>query len=53
MKTENSLSEIMKILQTFTDHIKIPEGIQDKTITLEMENKTIKEILQHLGLSTN
>lgn len=53
IKTDNSLSEITKILRIFMEDVKLPESLQDKTVTVEIENKTIKEIIQQLGLTTS
>jgi len=50
---EKPLSEIADFLEIFVPKevkIKVPESVQCKSVALQVENKTMKEIIDNLGL---
>ena len=46
---EKPLSEIADFLEIFVQ-VKVPESVQSKSVALQVEKKTIKEIISNLGL---
>ena len=46
---EKPLSEIADFLEIFVQ-VKVPESVQSKSVALQVEKKTIKEIINDLGL---
>ena len=47
---EKPLSEIADFLEIFVSEVKLPESVQSKSVALQVEKKTIKEIISNLGL---
>jgi hypothetical protein len=50
---ENPLSEIAGFLEIFVPKevkVKVPESVQCKSVALQVEKKTMKEIIDDLGL---
>jgi hypothetical protein len=47
---EKSLSEIADFLKIFVSEVKVPESLQNKSVALQVEKKTMKEIIDNLGL---
>jgi hypothetical protein len=50
---EKPLFEITDFLVIFVPEVKVPESIQSKSVALQMETKTMKEIIDDLGLEIN
>jgi hypothetical protein len=48
--TEKPLSEIADFLEIFVPEVKVPESIGSKSVALQVEKKTMKEIISGLGL---
>jgi hypothetical protein len=49
--TEKPLSEVADFIEMFVPEIKVPESAQNKSVTLQVGMKTMKEIISDLGLS--
>ena len=49
---EKPLSEVANFLEIFVPEVKVPESSQDKLVTLQVEKKTMREIITDLGLET-
>jgi predicted transcriptional regulator YheO len=49
---EKPLSEVANFLEIFVPEVKAPESSQDKSVTLQVEKKTMREIITDLGLET-
>jgi hypothetical protein len=48
---EKPLSEIVDFLEVFVPkEVKVPESLQSKSVALQVEKKTMKEIIDNLGL---
>jgi hypothetical protein len=47
---EMSLSEVADFLEIFVPEVKVPESVQSKSVALQVEKKTMKEIIRDLGL---
>jgi predicted transcriptional regulator YheO len=48
---EKPLSEVADFLEIFVPEIKVPESVQSKSVALQVEKKTMKEIIRD-GLLT-
>ena len=48
--TEKPLSEIADFLKMFVPEVNVPESVRNKSVALQVENKTMKEIIDNLGL---
>jgi len=48
--SEMKLSEAADFLEIFVPEIRVPESLQSKSVSLQIEKKTMKEIVSHLGL---
>jgi predicted transcriptional regulator YheO len=44
------LSEVADFLEIFVPEVKVPESVQSTSVTLQVEKKTMKEIISNLGL---
>jgi hypothetical protein len=49
---EKPLSEVADFLEMFVPEIKVPESFQDKSVTLQLGKKTMREIISDLGLES-
>jgi predicted RNA-binding protein Jag len=47
---EKPLSEVADFLEMFVPEIKVPESVQSKSVALQVEKKSMKEIISDLGL---
>ena len=47
---EKPLSEVADFLEIFVPEVRVPESLQSKPVALQVENKTMKEIISDLGL---
>jgi hypothetical protein len=47
---EKPLSEVADFLEIFVSEVKVPELVQNKSVALQVEKKTMKEIISDLGL---
>jgi hypothetical protein len=47
---EKPLSEVADFLEIFVPDVKAPESVQSKSVALQVEKKTMKEIIGELGL---
>jgi hypothetical protein len=47
---EKPLSEVVNFLELFVPEVKVPESLQNKSVALQVEKKTMKEIIDNLGL---
>jgi hypothetical protein len=47
---EKPLSEVADILEMFVPEIKVPESLQNKSATLQVENKIMRNIISDLDL---
>ena len=47
---EKPLSEIADFLEVFVPEVNVPESIRNKSVALQVEKKTMKEIINDLGL---
>ena len=47
---EKPLSEVADFLEIFVPEIKVPKSVQCKSVALQVEKKTMKEIIDNLGL---
>jgi hypothetical protein len=47
---EKPLSEVADFLEMFVSEIKIPESVVNKSVTLQVGKKTMKEMISDLGL---
>ena len=47
---EKPLSEVADFLEMFVPEIKLPEAVQNKSVTLQVGKKTMREIITDLGL---
>jgi hypothetical protein len=50
---ENPLSEVADFLEIFVPDVKAPESLQSKSVALQVEKKTMKEIISDLGLEVS
>ena len=50
---EKPLSEVANFLEIFVPEVKVPESIQNKSVALQVEKKTMKEIIDDLGLEVS
>ena len=50
---EKPLSEVANFLEIFVPEVKVPESIQNKSVALQVEKKTMKEIISDLGLEVS
>jgi hypothetical protein len=48
--TGKPLSEVADFLEMFVSEVKVPESLQDKSVTLQVGKKTMREIISDLGL---
>ena len=48
--TEKPLSEVADFLEMFVPEVKVPESHQNKSVTLQVSKKTMREIVSDLGL---
>jgi hypothetical protein len=48
---EKPLSEVANFLELFVPEVKVPESLQNKSVALQVEKKTMKEIIDNLGIS--
>jgi hypothetical protein len=51
--TEMPLSEVADFLEIFVPEVKVPESDQSKLVALQMEKKTMNEIISDLGLEVS
>jgi hypothetical protein len=47
---EKPLSDVADFLEIFVPEVKVPESVQSKSVALQVEKKTMKEIISELGL---
>ena len=47
---EKPLSEVADFLKIFVPEVKVPESVQSKLVAVQVEKKSMKEILSDLGL---
>ena len=47
---EKPLVEVAHFLELFVPEIKVPKSVQSKSVALQVEKKTMKEIISDLGL---
>jgi hypothetical protein len=47
---EKPLSEAADFLEMFVPEVTVPESVQSKSVALQVEKKTMKEIISDLGL---
>lgn len=47
---EKLITEIADFLEMFVPEIKVPDSVQSKSVALQVGKKTMKEIIQDLGL---
>ena len=47
---EMPLSEVADFLEIFVPEVKVPGSVQSKSVALQVEKKTMKEIIRDLGL---
>jgi hypothetical protein len=47
---EKPLSEVAHFLEIFVPEVKVPELVWSKSVALQVEKKTMKEIISELGL---
>lgn len=47
---EKPLSEIVDILEMFVSKIEVPKAIRNETVSLNVNKKTMKEVLLDLAL---
>ena len=47
---EKPLSEVAHFLEIFVPEVKVPELVRSKSVALQVEKKTMKEIISDLGL---
>ena len=47
---EKPLVEVVDFLESFVPEVKVPESLQNKSVALQVEKKTMKEIIDNLGL---
>lgn len=47
---EKPLSEVADFLEIFVSEVKVPELVRSKSVALQVEKKTMKEIISNLGL---
>ena len=47
---EMQLSEVADFLEMFVPEVKVPESLLNKSITLRVEKKTMRDIISDLGL---
>jgi predicted transcriptional regulator YheO len=50
---EKPLSEVADFLEIFVPEVKVPESVQNRSVTLQVEKKTMKEIISDLGLEAS
>lgn len=50
---EKPLSEVADFLEIFVPEVRVPESLQSKSVALQVENKTMKEIVSDLGLEVS
>jgi hypothetical protein len=49
---EKPLSEVADFLKIFIPEVEVPELLQSKSVALQVEKKTVNEIIHDLGLET-
>ena len=47
---EKSLYEVADFLEIFVPEVKVPESVRSKSVALQVGKKTMKEIVNDLGL---
>lgn len=47
---EKPLSEVADFLEIFVTEVKVPKPVQNKSVALQVQKKTMKEIISDLGL---
>jgi hypothetical protein len=47
---EKPITEIADFLEMFVPEVKVPDSVQSKSLALQVGKKTMKEIIQDLGL---
>jgi hypothetical protein len=47
---EKLLSEVVDFLEMFVPEVRVLESVQSKSVALQVEKKTMKEIISDLGL---
>jgi hypothetical protein len=47
---EKPLSEVADFLEMFVPEVKVPEAVRNKSVTLQVGKKTMREIITDLGL---
>ena len=50
---EKPLSEVAHFLEIFVPEVKVPELVRSKSVALQVEKKTMKEIISDLGLEVS
>jgi hypothetical protein len=50
---EKPLSEVADFLETFVPEVKVLESVQKRSVTLQVEKKIMKEIINDLGLEVS
>jgi hypothetical protein len=50
---EQPISEVAKFLEIFVPEVKVPESVQNNLVALQVEKKTMKEIISDLGLEVS
>ena len=50
---EKPLSEVANFLEIFVPEIRVPKSVQSKSVALQVEKKTMKEIIGDLGLEVS
>lgn len=52
-ETRIQLSEVADFLEMFVPEVKVPESVQSKSVALQAGTKTMKEIINDLGLEVS
>jgi hypothetical protein len=47
---EKPLPEVADFLEMFVSEVRVPESVQNKSVSLQVGKKTMKEIISDLGL---
>ena len=50
---EKPLSEVANFFEIFVPEVKVSESVQNKSVALQVEKKTMKEIISDLGLEVS
>ena len=50
---DKPLSEVANFLEIFVPEIRVPKSVQSKSVALQVEKKTMKEIISDLGLEVS